>query len=83
MPILHVRNVPERIYSRLQQRAETQHRSLSAEVVLLLDDALAAEETRATQADVLERLRRHRHTFRPADVGAPDSVALLREDRDR
>lgn len=83
MPILHVRNVPERIYSRLQQRAEAQHRSLSAEVVSLLDEALDAEDIRAAQADVLERMRRHRRTFRPAEAGAPDSVTLLREDRDR
>jgi antitoxin FitA len=83
MPILHVRNVPERIYSRLQQRAEAQHRSLSAEVVSLLDEALLGEDVREAQATVLERMRRHRRAFRPADIGAPDSVELLREDRDR
>jgi hypothetical protein len=34
------------------------------------------------QKEVLERIRRRR-TFRPADVGAPDSTTLLREDRER
>ncbi len=83
MPTLHVRNIPERLYSRLQQRAESEQRSLSAEVVLLLEQSIAAADVRTTQADLLESMRRHRRAFRPADVGAPDSVDLLHEDRER
>ena len=37
MSILHVRNVPENLYLRLKERADTQRRSLSAEVVTLLE----------------------------------------------
>ena len=37
MAILHVRNVPEKLYSRLQRRAEMQRRSLSSEVITLLE----------------------------------------------
>ncbi len=80
MPTLHVRNVPESIYDRLRQRAQEHNRSLSAEVVLLLDYALA--ETAVSQADILDRIRRRRF-FNPASVNAPDSTALLREDRER
>jgi len=83
MPTLHVRNVPERLYSRLQHRAEAEQRSLSAEVVLLLEQSITADEDRATQADLLKQMRRHRRAFCPASVGAPDSVDLLREDRER
>ena len=36
MAILHVRNVPEHLYAELRERAEAERRSLSAEVVLLL-----------------------------------------------
>lgn len=78
MPTLHVRNVPESIYDRLRHRAQEQNRSLSAEVVLLLDYAL--KETAVSQADILHRIRRRRF-FNPAQVDAPDSTALLREDR--
>lgn len=83
MPTLHVRNMPDELYNQLQQRAEAEHRSLNAEVVLLLEQSLAADKARATQADLLGRMRRHRQAFRPADIGAPDSVELLREDRER
>lgn len=80
MPILHVRNVPEDLYERIQQRAQLQHRSISAEVLTLLRDALEISER--PQARILADIRRRRF-YRPSDVGAPESAKLLREDRDR
>jgi plasmid stability protein len=80
MPTLHVRNVPDDLYARLRQRAAVQNRSLSAEVISLLDTAL--EGSGAAQADVLERIRRRRF-FEPAAAGAPESTSLLRADRER
>ena len=80
MPTLHVRNVPETLYDRLRHRAQERNRSISAEVVLLLDYAL--EETAVSQADILDRIRRRRF-FDPAQADAPDSTTLLREDRQR
>ena len=80
MPILHVRNVPEELYERLQRRAQTQRRSLSAEVITLLTWAL--EETERAPEATLTTIRQRR-SFRPADVGAPDSTTLLRQDRER
>jgi plasmid stability protein len=80
MPILHVRNVPEELYEQIQRRAELEQRSISAEVINLLRVAL--DQTGQPQARVLERIRRRRF-YRPADSGAPDSVTLLREDRER
>lgn len=83
MALLTIRNVPESLYNRLQQRAKAQHRSLSAEVIALLEDALLIAENHVAQANILERMRRHRHAFHPVEIGAPDSVTLLHEDRDR
>ena len=80
MPILHVRNVPQDLYLRLKQRAETQRRSLSAEVITLLEWAI--EEVERASELSLESIRRRRF-FEPASVGAPDSTTLLREDRER
>jgi plasmid stability protein len=39
MSILHVRNVPDELYERIRQRARAQNRSISAEVIVLLDRA--------------------------------------------
>lgn len=80
MATLHVRNVPDEIYQRLRDRAEASNRSLSAEVVVLLRGAL--DDRKPSQREVLDEIRRRR-SFRPADVGAPDSTKLLREDRGR
>lgn len=80
MSTLHVRNVPKNLYMRLKQRAETQHRSLSAEVITLLEWAI--KEADRTSEFSLESVRRRR-SFEPTTVGAPDSTTLLREDRER
>jgi hypothetical protein len=65
---------------RLKQRAETQRRSLSAEVITLLE--WAVKEADHTSELSLESISRRR-SFEPAAVGAPDSTTLLREDRER
>jgi plasmid stability protein len=80
MSILHVRNVPDDLYVRLQRRADAQRRSLSAEVITLLE--WAVEEAERTSEAPLASIRRRRF-FDPAAAGAPDSTALLRQDRDR
>ncbi|MDP9374955.1 MAG: Arc family DNA-binding protein [Chloroflexota bacterium] len=78
MPILHVRNVPDDLYERLRQRARAENRSLSAEVIRLLEGALGSEQR--SQQEIVESIWRRRFAPPP---GTPDSTALLREDRER
>ena len=80
MSILHVRNVPEELYERIRNQAQAQNRSISAEVITLLQRALA--EPDRSQEQVLDSIRRRR-IFRTAQAGAPDSTSLLRQDRGR
>jgi plasmid stability protein len=80
MSTLHVRNVPDDLYRDIQQRAAAQGRSLSAEVVHLL--AWAVAETDRSPVLTLAAIR-SRRSYRPTAAGAPDSTALLREDRQR
>jgi plasmid stability protein len=80
MSILHVRNVPAPLYRRLKQRAEIRRRSLSAEVITLLEWAI--EEAERRPVVTLDTIRARR-SFDPAAAGAPDSTTLLREDRAR
>ncbi len=80
MATIHVRSVPDALYAQVRELAQARQRSLSAEVVALLETALAAESRRQQQANVLDAIRRRRFT---PPAGAPDSVELLREDRAR
>ena len=82
MPILHVRNVPDDLYARIQRLANAKNRSVSAQVIRLLDQALQAEEARQSQARILACVRSRRVAY-AQNSSAPDSVALLREDRER
>ena len=80
MATIHVRSVPDALVAQVRELAQAKQRSLSAEVVALLETALAAESRHQQQANVLDAIRRRR--FIPP-AGAPDSVDLLREDRAR
>ena len=80
MPILHVRNVPEELYDRIKQQAAERNRSISAEVITLLQHAVS--DFSRSQDELLDQIRRRRF-FRPSEAGAPDTLALLREDRSR
>lgn len=80
MSILHVRNVPQELYERIKQRAAMQRRSISAEVITLLEWAI--EQAEVSPKATLSSIRQRRF-FSPALAGAPDSSQLLRQDRDR
>jgi len=80
MPTLHVRSVPDDLHARLQKLAHAQNRSMSAQVVTLLYQALEEAETRKQQRHLLATMRRRRYTPPP---GTPSVVEMLREDRDR
>ena len=78
MAILHVRGIPDDLVEQVKDMARAEKRSLSAEVTVLLRQAVSRPERR--QADVLAEIRSLR--FRPAPQ-TPDTTELLREDRDR
>ena len=80
MPILHVHNVPDDLYARLQRRARAHRRSLSAEIIALLQWAL--DEAECTSETPLASIRRRRF-FNTGAAGAPDSTTLLRQARDQ
>lgn len=82
MATLYIRNVPDDIYSLLRETARQDHRSLNAEVLYLLDCALTENEKSSKQTDLLKRVRERRARYR-LSAGAPDSIDLLRADRER
>ena len=82
MPILHVRDVPAILYRKIRKLAESQRRSIGAEVVTLLDRAVQEENLRQVRHKVLQDIKKSRAKLR-YDPAIPDSVVLLREDRSR
>ena len=80
MNTLHVRSVPDDLYERLQKLAHAKNRSLGAQVVTMLTQAIEDEERRKKQAKVLTSIQRRRFK---APKNAPSSLELLREDRGR
>ena len=80
MPVLHVEEVPADLYDRIRRRAAARNRELTTEVLDLLERALASEEDKSAHKAALAELRAQRWSPPP---GAPDSVALLRADRDQ
>lgn len=84
MHTLYVRNVPTKLYRRIQSLAESERRSLSAEVITLLDRVVSetSPEPREPMSVVLERIRAIRDSIK-LPKNWPGSAALIREDRDR
>lgn len=84
MPILHVRNVPQRLYDDIKLRAKLEHRSLSAEVIELLERGLKAPKREFSMEEWLENARRFRQELveKYGITEGASSADLIREDRD-
>ena len=80
MGTLHVRNVPDDLHQRIRSLAEVRRRSVTAEVIALLDRAVSEAERQRTRLETLDKMYRNR--FRPPP-GTPEAQDLIREDRDR
>jgi plasmid stability protein len=83
MATLYVENVPKDLYEALRARARTRRRSMAAEVVALLEEAVPTEKelmSRRTFLRTLERLR----AKKPLRLGPfPATEDLQRQDRAR
>ena len=88
MATLYVRNLPDDLYERLQEIAKVENRSINAQVITLLQQALSShtqeteDQRRKNVPKLLEEIRRRRESL-PTDVEWLDSTELIREDRDR
>ena len=82
MPNVMVRNIPRETYKRMRARAKNLGRSLNAEILDILAEKDGWEKRRREIAKVLPEIRRVREEIAREHPDAPDSVTLLREDRD-
>jgi plasmid stability protein len=79
MATLYVRDVPEKLYKRLQARARRNGRSLNAEVLELIDEAVLRELTSDEITDRLAELAAEIDL--PPDAPRPEDI--IRQERDR
>ena len=82
MATLHVRNVPETLYKRIQKVAVEENRSVTAEVIQLLNQGLRAREARQGAVAMIARIGRQTQK-KELPVGWPDSITLIQESRCR
>jgi hypothetical protein len=82
MGVLHVDNVPEDLLRRIETLAKRERQSPEDTIVQLLEQAVPHDmsDARKQVRDILDRIRQHPIVPSP---GTPDSVELLREDRNR
>lgn len=82
MAALHLQNVPEDLVQRIQRLAERVRQTPEEWIVHLLEEAVPHEgpEQRQRVPEILDRIRQNPIVPTP---GTPDSVELLREDRNR
>ncbi|MDA2925541.1 Arc family DNA-binding protein [Acidobacteria bacterium AH-259-L09] len=81
MATLHVRNVPEEIYEKLKKRASAENRSISAQTIALLRNAL--QRPPRSPGEILDQIRERSLHYQPQKGRSPDSTRLIREDRNR
>ncbi len=83
MPTLYVENIPVELYEALRERARRHRKSISAEVLALLEDNIPTAAELARRKALLERARRIRARPSPSAGPFPTSEELQREDRRR
>ena len=78
MATLYVRDIPNTLYQQAQKIALAQGRSLSAYVLIMLQQAVEEEKLRRVRSKALSSIRRRRRSL---PSSALDSVNMLRHIR--
>lgn len=82
MAVLHLDNFPAELYQRIEELARADRVSVGEEAVKLLHQAVS-QNLPTSRADILPILAEMRRNAIVPPPGTPDSVELLREDRNR
>ena len=82
MAVLHVRDVPDALYKRMQKIARSHGRTLSAEVIALFEHAIRQDDLRREQAKILKAIRDNRWTPPPGTPEASQLLQQVREERE-
>ncbi|CAN5250911.1 hypothetical protein BH20ACT22_BH20ACT22_25320 [soil metagenome] len=81
MSELHVRNIHPELHQLLRELADIEGRSMSAQAIALLRQALQPAADQSARQQAIDRLREIRNRSHLPDGAAP-SEQLIREDRE-
>jgi plasmid stability protein len=82
MATLYVENVPDEVYRALRQRAKSNRRSIAAETISMLENALPTRSELRRRLAFYQQVQRIRSRHKGSRPG-PSTEDLLREDRQR
>ena len=83
MSTLYVENVPNEVYEALRKRAREERRSISAEVIRMLEDKFPTERELERRREAWRRIDDLQFTKSKNAEPLPSSLEMIREDRDR
>jgi len=83
MATLYVENVPDELYDALRERAKLHRRSITAEVLALLENNVPTENEFKRRADLLRKLDRLSASVKRVRGEFPSAEEIVREDRSR
>ncbi len=86
MPTIQIRDLPQGLYEGLKTSAEESRRSMTQEVIHILDEYLTEKQAEASdqlrKLDALERIKDLRKEIK-VKISNEEIVEMIREDRDR
>ena len=83
MATLYVENVPDDLYEALRSRAKARRRSITAEVLALLEENVPTAEDLKARHDLFRRALRMREKRTKRKGPFPSAEEMIREDRER
>jgi plasmid stability protein len=83
MATLYVENVPKDLYEALRERAKRNRRSISGEVIVLLELNVATRKSLKSRRELFKTLERIRSRKPPGKAPFPTTEEMLRADRER
>jgi len=81
MPAIQIKNVPVKIYKRIKNVSKMNHRSVSGEILYILETNLFKEER--TKIQLFDRIENEKEKIERKFGQGPLSAAEIRRDRGR
>ena len=80
MTALQIRDLPEEIYEKIKELSEQEHRSLSSQVLTLLEQSLQSETNETNRTQLIKSIKQQQSEW---SRELPEPSRLISEDRNR